>query len=99
MQKPPRIAVLGGTGNEGRGLAQRFAHAGLPVVVGSRDPARAKDVVESWGTRGHGITVADNGTAIAEADITVVSVPFHSIAGLLQEHQRRFRAGALVIDV
>ncbi len=39
--KLPTIAVLGGSGREGGGLAFRWAHAGYPVVIGSRDPARA----------------------------------------------------------
>src|SRR5579875_2895319 len=38
----PVLAFLGGTGDQGRGLAQRFAMAGLEVVIGSRDAARAK---------------------------------------------------------
>lgn len=40
---PPRltIALLGGAGKEGSGLALRWAHAGHSVVIGSRDPARA----------------------------------------------------------
>jgi 8-hydroxy-5-deazaflavin:NADPH oxidoreductase len=38
------VAILGGTGPEGRGLALRFARAGVPVVIGSRDAARAADI-------------------------------------------------------
>src|ERR1700687_2159926 len=42
------IAVLGGTGQQGRGLAQRFALSGLPIVVGSRAPVRARSLVSNW---------------------------------------------------
>ncbi|MFC6342723.1 NAD(P)-binding domain-containing protein, partial [Nocardioides hankookensis] len=37
------VAVLGGTGPQGRGLARRFAAAGVPVVIGSRSAERAED--------------------------------------------------------
>jgi 8-hydroxy-5-deazaflavin:NADPH oxidoreductase len=38
----PTIGILGGTGHEGKGLALRWAHAGYRVVIGSRDPERAR---------------------------------------------------------
>jgi len=41
------IAVLGGTGPEGGGLALRWAHAGHTVIIGSRDPARAQAAAEA----------------------------------------------------
>ncbi|HEV3059834.1 MAG TPA: NADPH-dependent F420 reductase [Vicinamibacterales bacterium] len=44
------IAILGGTGQQGRGLAQRFASAGARVIVGSRDPQRARETVAAWAT-------------------------------------------------
>ena len=51
----PTIAVIGGTGPEGRGLALRFAMAGHPVVIGSRDESRASEaaagLLEIAGTR------------------------------------------------
>ena len=45
------VAVLGGTGPQGRGLARRFAAAGLPVVIGSRSAERAADAAAP--RRGH----------------------------------------------
>jgi predicted dinucleotide-binding enzyme len=42
------IAILGGTGYQGSGLARRFAAAGARVIVGSRDPDRARTVVSAW---------------------------------------------------
>ena len=41
------VAVLGGTGPQGRGLARRFADAGLPVVIGSRSAERANETAET----------------------------------------------------
>ena len=93
------IAVLGGTGQQGRGLAQRFALAGLPVVVGSRDPVRARTVVAGWTTAGALIDVDTNPAAVARADVVVLTIPFPSVAPLLDEVRSRFVAGALVVDV
>jgi predicted dinucleotide-binding enzyme len=41
-----QIGIIGGTGHEGRGIAARFAAAGLPVLIGSRDAGRARDTVD-----------------------------------------------------
>jgi NADPH-dependent F420 reductase len=93
------IAVLGGSGQQGRGLAQRFAHAGLPVIVGSRDPDRARETVAAWPAPGQPREVADNATAVDRADIVVLAVPFASVDPLLEELQPHFKDGALVIDL
>lgn len=44
MNEDNKIAILGGTGPQGKGLAKRFALAGVPVVIGSRDSVRAAEV-------------------------------------------------------
>ena len=93
------IAVLGGTGQQGRGLAQRFARAGVQVIVGSRDPTRAAGVVAGWPAAGPAIRVADYASAVAQADVTILAVPFSSLDVLLHEVQPHFRDGALVVDV
>jgi len=41
-----QIGIIGGTGHEGRGIAARFAAAGLSVLIGSRDPGRARETVD-----------------------------------------------------
>ena len=46
------MAILGGTGQQGRGLAQRLAHAAARVMIGSRDPERARVTIGGWETRG-----------------------------------------------
>ena len=64
-----RVAVVGGTGPFGRALATRMRAAGLDVVVGSRDPARAAATAEELG-----VTGATNREAVAGADLVVLAV-------------------------
>ena len=93
------IAVLGGSGQQGSGLARRLAAAGVRVVVGSRDPARARETVAAWDAIGEPIDVAGNAAAVEQCDITVLAVPFTSVDALLGEVRSHFAAGSLVIDV
>jgi hypothetical protein len=93
-----RIAILGGTGQQGRGLAQRFARAGARVVVGSRDSDRARGAVAGWGFAGS-IETAANASAVEESDVAVLAVPFASVDPLLEELRPRFKPGLVVIDV
>jgi NADPH-dependent F420 reductase len=93
------LAVLGGTGQQGRGIAQRLARAGRTVVVGSRDPSRAAAAIGEWPPDLRSIRCDDYGSAIAEADSVVLAVPFDAVAALLAEHQSRFRPQTLVVDV
>jgi hypothetical protein len=93
------IAILGGTGQQGRGLAQRFASAGVPVIIGSRDPQRARETVETWQAAGPPIEAADNITAVERGDLTVIAVPFATVDTLLTELHPHFRDGSTVIDV
>jgi NADPH-dependent F420 reductase len=76
------VGILGGTGPAGRGLAVRLSAGGLPVTIGSRDPARAEqvaaDLTETWSGRLAGrIGGADNANA-AGADLVVVATPWDS---------------------
>ncbi len=93
------IAILGGTGHQGGGLAQRFAAAGARVIVGSRDPERAREIVTGWNTPGQSIEVAGNAEAVDRGEVIVLAVPFTSIDALLGEVGSHFKAGAVVIDV
>lgn len=95
------MSILGGTGQQGRGLAQRFAHAGVQVIVGSRDPARAEETVAAWtiSPTATPIRVADNAAAVAAAAITILAVPFATVDLLLQDMHPHFRAGSLAIDL
>src|SRR5437016_5403692 len=67
MQMAATIAILGGTGQQGRGLAQRLAMAGERIVVGSRDPDRARATIAGWVSTVPPVEVADNVTAVTRA--------------------------------
>lgn len=90
------IGILGGTGDQGKGLARRFALAGHPVVIGSRSASRAQEAAESLGAdlpvRG-----AENPGAASEADIVIVAVPWDGHKSLL-ESLRSELAGKIVVD-
>ena len=90
------IAVLGGTGPQGRGLARRFAAAGLDVVLGSRDAARASAAAAALAEVGR-VRGASNSEAAAASDIVLVVVPWDGHAELL-ESLRDGLAGKVVVD-
>jgi NADPH-dependent F420 reductase len=92
------VAVLGGTGPQGRGLARRFAAAGLPVVIGSRSAERAEDTARTLaGATGGDVTGADNAGAAAAGDIVVVAVPWDGHGDLLRDLAPAL-AGKVVVD-
>ncbi len=96
------IALVGGTGPEGRGLATRFALAGHRVVIGSRDSARgeagAAEVIAGLAERPHAaVTGTDNLAAVSEADLVVVVVPYAAHRATL-EGLREALAGKIVVD-
>jgi hypothetical protein len=76
------IAVLGGTGPQGRGLATRWAAAGVDVVLGSRDKARAEQAAEEVG---HGVRGVGNLQAAIDGDVVLVAVPFAGHAATVAE--------------
>ncbi len=80
------VAVLGGTGPQGRGLARRFAAAGLPVVIGSRNAERAESTAKELAdATGGPVTGAANDEAAAKGDIVIVAVPWDGHKELLVE--------------
>lgn len=93
------IAILGGTGQQGRGLAQRLAMAGEPVIVGSRDPDRARETIASWRSMGPAIEVDDNAGAVMRAGVTILAVPYPAVDALLADLHPHFKPESLVIDV
>jgi NADPH-dependent F420 reductase len=95
-----RIAVVGGTGPHGRGLAQRLAMAGCAVVVGSREAARADAAaVAIRQATGNGrVSSAENRHAVADADATILAIPADGLADMLVL-LREPLAGRIVIDV
>ncbi|GAA2137686.1 NADPH-dependent F420 reductase [Nocardioides koreensis] len=92
------VAVLGGTGPQGRGLARRFAAAGIPVVIGSRSAERATDTAnELAAATGGEVTGADNAAAAAAGDLVVVAVPWDGHGELLKSLSGEL-AGKVVVD-
>lgn len=102
------IAIIGGTGPEGSGLALRWVRAGEKVVIGSRDATRAAAVAEqirdqiSGGTgtlaRTIEISGAENAAACSSADIVVLTVPFEAQAETLKHLKPALRPGQILVD-
>jgi NADPH-dependent F420 reductase len=97
------VAVLGGTGDQGHGLARRFACAGLPVLIGSRVADRARRVAAELNAAlalGPGFATIrglPNAEAALEADLVIVAVPWEGHAATL-ESLREQLAGKIVVD-
>lgn len=99
MADKPTIAVIGGTGALGSGLARRLAVAGYSVTIGSRTADKAAEAAATLPLPAGAPrpTGAANAQAAEAADIVIVTVPFASQAPILDEI-RPFVAGKLVID-
>ena len=99
MSRP--IAVLGGTGPEGFGLALRWAQAGEIVIIGSRDLKRAEEgafkIQEKVGSNAR-VSAKENIEACAVADLLVLTIPFEAHATLLKQLKPAIRPGSIVID-
>jgi len=103
----PTIGIIGGTGPQGKGLAMRFALAGLPVVVGSRQAERARDIAAGLNgeIEAHGgspsvpIAGLENANMVATADWIFLTVPFENAATTLEVLKEHFKPGAAFVDV
>lgn len=97
--KRPTIAVLGGAGNEGIGLALRWALNGYPVVIGSRDPARAATAATDLAAKTGGtVSGMGNADAAAAGEIVVLAVPYSAQQALADEVAPAL-AGKILVDV
>ncbi len=97
-----QIAIIGGTGDQGKGLALRWARAGYEVIIGSRDADRAKTAAaEMREALGAAVTIAGaaNADAAASASIVVLTVPFAAQIATMKDISGRIAAGSLLIDV
>jgi NADPH-dependent F420 reductase len=94
------IAVLGGTGAEGGGLALRWAHHGHKVIVGGRDAAKAEEAAAAMNaTLGtNNVSGAANPDAAAQADIVVLAVPFAAQQPTVNSVAAHLK-GKILIDV
>ncbi|WP_328401324.1 NADPH-dependent F420 reductase [Streptomyces sp. NBC_00390] len=88
------VGVLGGTGDQGRGLAYRLARAGQKVIIGSRVAERAERAAAELGL---GIEGADNAECARRSDVVIVAVPWEGHAKTLEALQKEL-AGKLVVD-
>jgi NADPH-dependent F420 reductase len=95
------IAIIGGTGPAGMGLALRWARAGETVIIGSRDAARAQQTAETIRKRAGvnaQVSGLENSAACAASDLLVLTVPFEGQAALLKQLKPAIRAGSILID-
>lgn len=93
-----KVAIIGGTGDLGFGLAQRWAKAGVSLIIGSREAAKADEAAGRIraSIAEANITGAANADAAAQAGIVVLTVPFAAQAGTLNGIKQAFAGGILV---
>jgi NADPH-dependent F420 reductase len=100
------IAIIGGTGDQGKGLALHWARAGFEIIIGSRDPERAKTAagemratLAAAGVDRVSLNGAANAEAAAAASIVALTVPFSAHILTLKEVCPKIQPGSLLIDV
>jgi len=106
-----KVAVIGGTGDLGFGLVLRWARAGVPIVIGSRDEKKAQDAAERAKNLLHSgvlpglgsapIEGMENAPAAAQARMVVLAIPFPAHAGILKSIRDALQnatEGAIVVD-
>jgi NADPH-dependent F420 reductase len=98
---PNAIAILGGTGDQGLGLALRFAKAGRPVVIGSRKLDRAGAAAEEVRAAVPGAEVEglENDAATKKAPIVILSVPFEHTASTVKGIKASLAGGQVVVSM
>lgn len=92
---PQTIAILGGTGDLGTGLARRWAKAGHKVVIGSRTTEKAEAAAAEL--TDFGVTGLENGAAAAAADIVAITVPYANQLATLEASKAGLE-GKILID-
>ena len=92
---PTPVGIIGGSGDQGRGLAYRFANAGIEVLIGSRTAERAREIAEKFelpNLRG-----VENKDVATDCAIAIVAVPWAGHESTLKELEPYLR-GKIVID-
>jgi 8-hydroxy-5-deazaflavin:NADPH oxidoreductase len=94
------VAVIGGSGALGFGLALRLGRAGVPIVIGSRDPDRAQETAGRLRERvpGGDFDGDANGPAAGRAGTVILCVPFRNQVETLMALKEHVREGQLVVD-
>lgn len=95
------IAILGGTGDQGLGLALRFCQAGRKVIIGSRKAERAVEAAENVRSQVEGADVEGYGNeeATTKAEIVILSVPFEHTAGTVKGIKDSLSEGQIVVSM
>ncbi len=96
------IALIGGTGRSGPGLALRLAGAGVDVIIGSRDAARAEEsaaTVRGQVANGGSVTGLSNVDAAQKCAIAIITVPYDGVAGLLPALRDALRGKVVISTV
>jgi 8-hydroxy-5-deazaflavin:NADPH oxidoreductase len=102
------VGLIGGTGEEGRGLALRWAMAGAQVSIGSRTIDRAKTTADELNQILNGsalqpapqrIGYGENRDVIAQSTAVLLTVPFAHAASTLEAHRADFREGSILVDI
>ncbi|HTC35769.1 MAG TPA: NADPH-dependent F420 reductase [Bryobacteraceae bacterium] len=89
------VAIVGGTGAEGSGLAARFAQAGVRVRIGSRNLEKAQETAKLIGASATGHLNSD---AVTDAGIVILTVPLSAQVETLKSIRANFVAGAILVD-
>lgn len=101
-----KVGLIGGTGEEGRGLALRWARAGAQVIIGSRSVERATQAADEVNQilggsipGGSLVRSGENRQAVAESELVLLTVPFEHAASTVEAHRDDFREGAVLVDI
>jgi NADPH-dependent F420 reductase len=97
---PAPVCILGGTGALGFGLTLRLGREGVPIVIGSRDPARAQEAAHhaSEHVPDGSFTGLQNEEAARQAEVVVLSVPFRNQSETMTHLKGVLQAGQLLVD-
>ena len=100
-RSPEAIAILGGTGDQGLGLALRFARAGRPVVIGSRKEERAVAAADEVRKAVADADVAgfENAEATRRAEVVILAVPFEHTASTVKALKDVLQPGQVVVSM
>ena len=95
------IAILGGTGDQGLGLALRFCQSGRRILIGSRKAERAVEAADNVRSQVSGADVEGFGNeeATAAADIVILSVPFEHTASTVKTIKESLREGQILVSM
>ncbi len=96
----PTIAIIGGTGREGSAIAGRFAKAGIPTIIGSRDITKAKSfaTMVNMESKLESVIGCTNCEAAQKADVILLAVPYTAINRSIAEI-KDFTAGKIIINI